>query len=209
MTSDVQAFASVAETVVLPRASEIAAGETASHTVGAPSSSVSVTAPRTAPIRWSFAAAADRFTVRSAWCAALSTAVIVTVSDEAAVRSAGIVMVASAPTVYAPATGDTVIVVAALEAWLRVAVTVPTPPFSEMARGETASVTAGAASSFSMIRAGVGAVVTSSAFSTRTASGTPTSAASTALSTATTVAVSDSFVVLPAGIVIEPSAPTA
>ena len=146
--SEENALESAARIVADPPASEMRAGETDRITVGAPSSSVRVrTAPVTEPTPSGLEAVPATVGVRSTSSASLSTAVTVTVSAAFAVAPAGMVIVASLPTVYAPDTGEIVIVVAASEATPRVAETRAVPPFSETAPGDTDRVTSGGDSS--------------------------------------------------------------
>ena len=86
--------------------------------------------------------------VRSGASVSLSTAVTSAVSVPV-VASAGITTPPAAPepTVKAPATADTVSVVAAPEACESRAVTVASPPFSTTDAGDSAIVTVGAPSS--------------------------------------------------------------
>ena len=152
-TSDNQGAESVADTWVCPP-SAIVAGDADRRTVGAPSSSSSVSAaPVTVPIPTVFAAVPATVTARSTSSVRLSTAVTVTVSEELAVRPRGIVIVVSLPTVKAPDTAATVIVVGASEAPLRAADTVAVPPFSEMELGDADRVTVGVSSSSAVVMA--------------------------------------------------------
>ena len=139
---------SVADTCVEPSRSGIVEGDADRVTVGAPSSSTRVSrAPVTVPMPTEFTAEAPTVSIRSASSVRLSTAVRVTVSEESEVLPRGMVIVASLPTVNAPATAETVSVVAASEAPLRAADTSVVPPFSEMELADSERVTVGVSSS--------------------------------------------------------------
>ena len=105
VTSSVEARFSVAVTVLdpgfVPSCSSIVAGLSTNVAVGAPSSSVSVSAaPVTAPTPWLFCAVPVTVVVRLTTLSMASfTAVIVTLSAAFVVSPAAIVMVASGPTV--------------------------------------------------------------------------------------------------------------
>ena len=73
------------------------------------------------------------------------------VSEAFRVSPAAMTMVASGPAVQAPATPVTVTVTAAADGPLNVAVSVATPPFSEIDAGDAAKVTVGAASSSAIV----------------------------------------------------------
>ena len=146
---------SVAVTVVTPPVSEIDVDDSASATVGNASSSVSVSAaPVTAmvvpsAVARAFATVAVTVVERPAvpWCTSSFTAVTVTVSVAFAVSPAAMTMVVSEPTVVKPVTAPTVTVVRRARRCDSVAVTVDSPPFSEIDDGDNDSVTPGAASS--------------------------------------------------------------
>ena len=99
VVASLEAWSSVASTVLTPPYSEIDAGDSASVTVGAASSSVSVKA---APIKrftpWLLRATPDTVMSRSGASCALSTAVIVTLSNVFSVCPAAMTIVESAPT---------------------------------------------------------------------------------------------------------------
>ena len=142
---------STAVTVATPPDSEIDDDDDTSDTFGSPSSSkiVSVTSDGLAtPLPP--AAVPDTVTLRFAVAVvSLFTAVIVT-SPTLAVEPAAMVRVRpalSVKSVPAPGAADTVTVTGSLAAPDSVAVTVATPPSSEIADGESASVAVGVASS--------------------------------------------------------------
>ena len=101
VTAALDAPESVAVTVATPPASEIDEGDKPRVAVGAPSSSVSVSAaPVTVPMPWSLEAVAVTVAERAATLSmASSTAVIVTVSSTFAVAPAAMTIAASSPTV--------------------------------------------------------------------------------------------------------------
>ena len=178
-----EAWLSVAATVVAPPFSGMDPAAAVSVTVGAASSSVIVRrAPVTAPTPCGFDAAPGTVTTRSGASVVLPTPVTVTVSALFDVLPAGIRIVASEPTVTAPATAETVIVVARLEAWLRVAEIVVEPPFSRIRASAAASLTAGASSSSRIVPVAVAI---------------PTAAPADALLSVTTTVSSGSSVVSP------------
>jgi len=95
----------------------------------------------------------------------LSTAVIVTVPvlvvcPGAMVRVWGLLRVKSPATAGAMGSTDTVRVVASLDGWLRVVVTVDTPPFSLIVRDKRARVTVGRSSSSAMVNVTLSGLVT-------------------------------------------------
>ena len=102
VTAALDVLSSVAVTVDTPLLSEIDDGDSASATVGNPSSSVSVSdAPVTLPAPCVLATVAVTVVERPPlpWCVSSSTAAIVAVSDAFAVSPAAIVIVESEPTV--------------------------------------------------------------------------------------------------------------
>ena len=186
VTASADGCDSVAVTVATPPFSAIDAGVSASESAGVASSSAIVSAASvTAPAPQLFAAAPETATRLSGESASLPWAAIVTV-PELPVRPAGTtrippVCVKSAADAPAPAAADTVIVVGALDGCESVAVTVATPPDSEIDAGETASAAIGAPSSSAIVSVAEGGARTSSLAAARTV--TRLSGASTALST--------------------------
>ena len=144
---------SVAVTVVTPPSSEIDEDDRTKDTVGVPSSSVivSVALDGSATPRPPLAEP-DTVTLLFGSSLLLFTAVIVTV-PLLVVDPAAIVSVVALDSVKSPATAcvlavaDTVIVVAALDTPLNFAVTVVTPPSSEIDVGDRIRDTVGAPSS--------------------------------------------------------------
>ena len=142
-----------AVTVVTPPSSEIDAGDRTKDTVGVPSSSVIVSVssegsdtPRP-PL-----AEPETVTLLFGSSLLLFVAVIVTVPvlvvDPVAIVSVVVLdSVKSPATAFVPAVADTVIVVAALDVPLNFAVTVVTPPSSEIDVGDKVRDTVGAPSS--------------------------------------------------------------
>ena len=160
-TSPVGSVASFTVNVAVPPDSVVSsrepvdvAGDTASPAV---SSSVSVSAtppPDTVPTPWPLASTAVTVTCRSAASTSLSTAASAAPSAlDVAPATITIRDAAPEPTEYAPAAACTVTVVACAERRLSVAVTVATPPFSEIDEDDSASVASGAASSSVMVSA--------------------------------------------------------
>ena len=134
----------------------------ASVTVGGSSSSVMVSVASDGPVTpWELDAIPDTVTCLSGASVALSFAVIVTVTvPMLAVAPAAMVSIFAALSVKSPSTApdaataaaDTVTVVTALDARFNVAVTVDTPPDSEIDVRDSASVARGVASSSATVR---------------------------------------------------------
>ena len=143
VTASLDAPNSVAVTVETPLLSEIDIGDSANVTVGNASSSLIVSVAsggaRTSPL-----AAADTLTRLFGASIVLLTAVTVTV-PVLAVPPVAKVSVAAADSVKSPAGTDTVSVAAESAALSSVAVTVETPPLSEIDDGDSESVAFGSA----------------------------------------------------------------
>ena len=150
------AWSRLAETTAVPPFSEIELSSSVSVTVGGPSLSCTVReAPVTVrvsvfPAATLLAAVPTTLAVRSKSYCVLSTAVICTVSAEFEVAFAGMVMVASEPTVYKFATGVMVMTVSALDARSKLAETV-VAAFSASVLRVSASVAVGVSSSSVMV----------------------------------------------------------
>ena len=179
--------------VLVPPFSEIDGDDATNVTVGAASSSSSVSAAPVTdsalPDAWLFAAVAVTVPSRFASSRVLSTAVMVTVSASV-VALAAITISASASTVYSPDTPTTVTVVAALEVVppLSVAFTSAVPPFSGIEASSSDSVTVGGSSS-SVSSTGTGTTrPTPMSFSATPVTDTAAFGASTLLSVAVSVA---------------------
>ena len=152
----------VAVTVATPPASEIAAGFAASVTVGGASSSAMVSVAAAAcPVPpgklWELLMLPETVTCFAAPWTSLSLAVTVTtpalvVCPAATVRVPVAESAKSPGAAPVPAAAVTVTVVAAADGWERVAVTVATPPASEIEAGVSARVAVGAASSSATLR---------------------------------------------------------
>ena len=153
VTASLDAPDSVAVTVDTPLLSEIDAGDNASAAVGNASSSVSVSdAPDTADTPLPPESAPKIITGLSGESVSLSFAVTVTapvlvVEPAAIVNVSALDNVKSAATAPAPAAAPTVTVTASLDGLVSVAVTVETPPFSEIDADDRASATVGSGSS--------------------------------------------------------------
>ena len=152
VTAALDACDSSAVTVLVPPFSEIEAELSSSVTVGVPSSSVMVSVWFEGPVTVAPVADPDTVTVLFGASTLLLTAVIVTV-PVLAVEPAAIVSLLFVDTVKSllvaglTALVETVTVTAALAAVDSVAVTVLTPPLSEIEDGVSTSVTIGASSS--------------------------------------------------------------
>ena len=153
VTASLDAPDSVAVTVDTPLLSEIDAGDNASAAVGNASSSVSVSAaPDTSDTPLPPESAPKIITGLSGESVSLSFAVTVTapvlvVSPAAIVNVSALDNVKSAATAPGPAAVPTVTITASLDAPDSVAVTVETPPFSEIDDDDRASATVGSGSS--------------------------------------------------------------
>ena len=156
VTAALEACDSVAVTLLVPLFSEIEAELSSSVTVGVPSSSVMVSVWFEGFDTLPPLAAPDTVTVLFGASTLLLFAVIVTV-PVLAVAPAAIVRTLSVDRLKSPATAgltalaETVTVTAALDACDSAAVTVLTPPFSEIEVGLSDSVTVGVLSSSVMV----------------------------------------------------------
>ena len=152
VVSESDASFSVAVTLETPPFSEMEVGDRRNVTAGTvdvPSSSVMVSETSAGPVTpEGLAAAPDTRTVLSASSTALSTPVMATrpvlvVLPAAIVSVLSLDRVKSSAAAGATGAAETVIVVSASDASSSVAVTLETPPFSEMEVGDRRNVTAG------------------------------------------------------------------
>ena len=163
VTASLEAPDSAAVTVATPPASEIDAGDRARVTTGSASSSASVRVSAAgAATPWPPVAVAETVTRLSGASTRFPFAVTVTwpalavcpaamVSVLAALRSKS----AGTAPLAATAAAATVTVTPSLEGWERVAVTVATPPVSEIEACDSARVTTATGSSSAMVPAAV------------------------------------------------------
>ena len=129
----------------MPSSPSVILGELILSVGESSSSSIVIETPVTDPIPTEFCAVPVTVPVRLSSSLLLFTAVIVAVSNAFAVRPAAIVIFESIPTVYRSATGVIVIVVATLDAWLKLADTAAVP-VSEIELSFRCRVTVGSSS---------------------------------------------------------------
>ena len=160
-----------------------------------------------------FCAVAETVTSLFSAVAALSTASMVTwpmlvVAPAATERVLFVLNAKSPATALAPATAETVTVVAALDAGIKVAVTVVKPFFSEMKEDDRVNVTTDLTSSSLSVRAAAFTVPMPWLLATVPVTVVERSGSSVTLSTAVIGTESEALVVSPAAMVIAASAPT-